>query len=128
MWQTMPQDFTQKFSKFTHLLKNINPSVAMFSNQTLVVASTVMLNCHPHIVLMCVHDEERELRMQKCHGFVFQIRSFAKKHQHDTNINEQSSCTVAELARCRLENLNIIVNHLVLYCCLHEGEWKYIRT
>ena len=137
----------KSFSKFTHSLTNINPSVAMFSNQTLVVPSTVMLNCHSHKVLMCVYDKVRELHMQQCHSFtqqIFQIRSFAKKsvlqwhclqkllQYHDTvtcrsmttqyYINEQSSCEIAELARCRSESLKIIVNHLVLYCCLHEGE------
>lgn len=51
-----------------HSLKNINPSTAMFSNQTMVVPSTVMLNCHPHKVLICVYDKVRELGMQKHHG------------------------------------------------------------
>ena len=57
-------------------LTNINPSVAMFSNQTLVVPSAVMLNCHPQKVLMCVCDKVRELHIQKCHGFAKKFSKF----------------------------------------------------
>ena len=65
-----------QFSKFTHSFKNINPSVAMFSNQTLVVPSAVMLNCRPQKVLMCVCDKVRELHMQQCDSFTQKFSKF----------------------------------------------------